>query len=167
MGSILSASTRRALEHLLELDSAPDADPIDAITAIRSAVAELEADPALLARVRNAVAVGATWDSIAEAAGLKPAAAKWRWQGSDAEIAARHEAGRKRGVRPSSVPTDLPGHSVSEAARILGVTPQAIYLQVSRGKLVSRTVHRDGGRAYKRVFLDGEATDAPDEGADA
>jgi hypothetical protein len=45
------------------------------------------------------------------------------------------------------------------------VTPQAIYLQVSRGKLVSRTVHRDGGRTYKRVFLDGQAGGGPDEGA--
>ena len=57
------------------------------------------------------------------------------------------------------MPTDLPGLSVSEAAAQLGVTAQAIYLKLSRGKLVGRTVELADGRSYKRVFLEGE-TDA-------
>ena len=69
---------------------------------------------------------------------------------------ARQDAGRKRSVRPSSVPTDLPGLSVAEAATQLGVTPQAIYLQVSRGKLASQTIELADGRTYKRVFLHGK-----------
>ena len=90
---------------------------------------------------------------IADAAGLKAAAAKWRWQGTDAEIAARADAGRKRGARPSSVPTDLPGLSVAEAAARLGVSAQAVYLRVGRGRLGSQTVTLPDGRSYKRVFL--------------
>ena len=51
------------------------------------------------------------------------------------------------------MPTDLPGVSVSEAARRLGVTPQAIYQRVNRGLLEARTVELADGRKYKRVFL--------------
>lgn len=155
MAPFLSPAARDALEHLRALDADAAASPLDRLAAIRSAVTALERDPATVASVRNSLAEGATWTAIADAAGLKPAAAKWRWQGTDAEIHERHEAGRKRAARPSSVPTDLPGYSVSDAARKLGVTPQAIYLQVSRGKLASRTVELDDGRSYKRVFLDG------------
>ncbi|HET8779558.1 MAG TPA: hypothetical protein VFM66_05750, partial [Agromyces sp.] len=59
---------------------------------------------------------------------------------------------RKR-ERPSSVPTDLPGESVSEAAKRLGITPQAIYQRVNRGLLEARTVELPDGRRYKRVFV--------------
>ena len=91
---------------------------------------------------------------IADAAQLKPAATKWRWQGSDEQIAERHDAGRRRAARPSSVPSDLPGYSVADAAKKLGVTAQAIYLQVSRGKLRAESVELPDGRRYKRVFLE-------------
>jgi hypothetical protein len=121
---------------------------------IRTLISELERDPATLHAVRDALADGAGWDQIAEAAGLKPAAAKWRWQGTDAEIAARAEAGRQRSVRPSSVPTGLPGLSVADAAKKLGVTPQAVYLAIGRGKLTAQTVEIADGRSYKRVMLD-------------
>jgi hypothetical protein len=156
MGSLLSPASRAAVERLLELDDDPARAPLDGLRALRTAAGALDDDPASLACVRAAVTEGAGWEAVASAAGLKTAAAKWRWQGTDAEIAARHDAGRKRAARPSSVPTDLPGHSVAEAARRLGVTPQAVYLQVSRGKLASRTVELDDGRSYKRVFLEGE-----------
>jgi hypothetical protein len=168
MGSFLSEATRAALEQLVELDSDSAPEPLQRLRAIRAVLTALDADPASVASVRDALAQGASWDAVAAAAGLKPAAAKWRWQGTDAEIASRHEAGRKRAVRPSSVPTDLPGYSVADAARTLGVTPQAIYLQISRGKLASRTVELDDGRSYKRVFLDarepGTEPEAPGEG---
>ena len=114
----------------------------------------LEADEATLTAVREALDAGAGWDEIAAAAGLGVAAAKWRWQGTDAEIAARHEAGRKRAARPSSRPADLPGLSVAEAAAALDVTVQAIYLRVSRGQLRAETVTLPDGRSYKRVFPD-------------
>lgn len=164
MAPFLSSAARDALELLTRLDADPVSQPVDRLRAIRAALIELEADPATLASIREALAEGETWDTIAAAAGLKPAAAKWRWQGTDEEIGARHEAGRKRATRPSSVPTDLPGYSVADAARKLGVTPQAIYLQITRGKLASRTVELDDGRSYKRVFLDrrdAEADGAP------
>ncbi|WP_193509107.1 hypothetical protein [Cryobacterium sp. BB736] len=148
----LSDETRVALERVVEGDSGAVPDALARLRDIRSALAALEEDPATLTAVRDAVASGSSWDDIASAAGLKPAAAKWRWQGSDEEIAARHQAGRKRAARPSSVPTDLPGMSVSEAAKKLGVTPQAIYLQVSRGTLRAETVELGDGRKYKRVF---------------
>jgi hypothetical protein len=163
MSPFLSPGTREALEQLIQLDADPASDPVERLRRIRAALAALETDSATLASVRDALREGATWDTIATAAGVKPAAAKWRWQGTDEEIDARHEAGRKRAVRPSSVPTDLPGYSVSDAARKLGVTPQAIYLQITRGKLSSRTVELDDGRSYKRVFLDGD--DAQADGA--
>jgi hypothetical protein len=143
------------LARLSALDADPASDPLDRVRAIRLLVRELEAEPATLAAVRDAVAAGAGWPEVADAAGLKPTAAKWRWQGTDEEIAARLDAGRKRSARPSSVPTDLPGLSVAEAAARLGVTAQAVYLQVSRGKLTSRTVELPDGRSYKRVFLPG------------
>ena len=158
----LSAAAARALAELMALDAlhaadareATDATPLDRLRGIRSLVIALEADPASLAAVREAVDSGATWDDVAEAAGLSPSAAKYRWSGDDEAIAARHEASRKRKrERPSSVPTDLPGLSVSEAARQLGVTPQAIYQRVSRGLLEARTVELADGRKYKRVFL--------------
>lgn len=156
MSPFLSPESRGALEKLVQLDAAPASQPLDRFRAIRTTLAALEADPATVASVREALLKGTPWDAIAAAAGLKPAAAKWRWQGTDEEIDARHEAGRKRAVRPSSVPTDLPGYSVADAARKLGVTPQAIYLQITRGKLASRTVELDDGRSYKRVFLNGD-----------
>lgn len=102
--------------------------------------------------MRAALDTGASWSDIAHAAQLSPAASRWRWQGDDAEIAARHEAGRKRSERPSSKPTELPGMSVAEAANQLGVTAQAIYLRVTRGQLRAETVTLPDGRSYKRVF---------------
>ena len=143
LGRLASGETRDALP-----------DPLSRIADIRSLIAALEAEPAVLDSVREALAQGTSWDEIAAAAPLQAPAAKWRWAGTDAEIAARLEAGRRRAARPSSVPTDLPGYSVAEAARRLGVTAQAIYLRVSRGQLRSQTVELDDGRKYKRVFLD-------------
>lgn len=152
VGHFLADSTRAALDRLLVHDDDSDAAPIERLAAIRSLLHELDTDAATLAAVRASLAVGATWEQIAAAAQLKPAAAKWRWQGADEEIAARLDAGRKRSARPSSVPTDLPGLSVAEAAAQLGVSVQAIYLQVKRGTLDSRTVELPDGRSYKRVF---------------
>jgi hypothetical protein len=154
MPSFLSRPTRDALDRLVAADAHGSPDPLERLNGIRALTAALEGEVATLQAVREALAAGVSWEDIAAAALLKPAAAKWRWQGSDAEIAARHEAGRKRSARPSSVPTDLPGHSVADAARRLGVSPQAVYLQISRGKLEARTVQLADGRTYKRVFLD-------------
>ncbi|TFD74830.1 hypothetical protein [Cryobacterium fucosi] len=163
MGHFLTSSTSSALALLAEYVARDGAPPLERVRAIRRLVHELEADPATLAGVRDALAQGAGWDEIADAAGLKPAAARWRWSGTDDEIAVRLAAGRKRSARPSAVPTDLPGLSVAQAAATLGVTVQAVYLQVSRGKLASRTVELPDGRSYKRVFLDGVPTDASTE----
>jgi hypothetical protein len=151
----LSADAARALSELVALErSATDAAPLARLRGIRSLVTALEADPAQLAAVRAALQAGATWDEIADAAGLSASAAKYRWAGDDDEIAARQEASRKRKRdRPSSVPTDLPGVSVAEAAARLGVTPQAIYQRVTRGLLEAQTVQLPDGRSYKRVFL--------------
>ena len=110
-----------------------------------------------LAAVRAALHEGADWAAIADAAGLQPTAAKWRWQGTDEEIAQRHEKGRKRSARPSSVPTDLPGLSVADAAKKLGISPQGVYLRAARGQVRTETVTIADGRSYKRVFLDDEA----------
>jgi hypothetical protein len=151
MPASLSDASAAALRRLTER-LAPDA--LTLLRDIRTLISELENDPATLQSVRDALADGASWDQIADAAGLKPAAAKWRWQGTDAEIAARAEAGRRRSARPSSVPTDLPGYSVADAAKKLGVTPQAVYLAISRGKLTAQTVELADGRTYKRVLLD-------------
>ena len=129
--------------------------PLERLAAIRALQTALDADPAALRAVRAALDHGASWSDIAEAAQLSPAASRWRWQGDDVEIAARHEAGRKRSERPSSKPTDLPGLSVTEAAKELGVTAQAVYLRVSRGQLRAETVTLSDGRSYKRVFPDG------------
>lgn len=153
MNGYLAESTRAALERVLASDRSEQAsDALGRLGGIRSLITELENDPATLESVRDALAGGASWEQIAEAASLKPAAAKWRWQGSDDEIAARHEAGRKRAARPSSAPTDLPGMSVADAATKLGVSAQAIYLRVSRGTMRSETVTLPDGRSYKRVF---------------
>jgi len=147
---VLSALTRAALDRIAGMDAATP--PLERVAAIRALQSALDAEPAALAAVRAALDVGASWSDVAEAAQLSPAASRWRWQGDDAEIAARHEAGRKRSERPSSKPTDLPGLSVAEAAKQLGVTAQAIYLRVSRGQLRAETVTLPDGRSYKRVF---------------
>jgi hypothetical protein len=139
--SFLSPHSRAALAALQAAVT-----PLERLGAIREALTALEVDPAALAAVRDALAADATWDEIATAASVKSPAAKWRWQGSDEEIAARAEAGRKRSARPSSVPTDLPGYSVADAAARLGLTVQAVYLRISRGELAD-------GRKYKRVML--------------
>ncbi len=148
MTEFLSPETRRALERLLA--DTTETEPLQRLSDLRAATTLLESEPAALAAVRE---TDAGWDEIAKAAGLKAAAAKWRWQGTDDEIAARHEAGRKRSARPSSVPTNLPGYSVAEAAKKLGVTVQAVYLRISRGQLESSTVTLPDGRSYKRVHL--------------
>jgi predicted DNA-binding protein YlxM (UPF0122 family) len=150
--TFLRPETRTAIELLLAADDAAATSPLDRVRGIRSLTALLENEPALLTSVRAAKRDHESWDAIADAAGLKPAAAKWRWQGNDAEIAERHDQGRKRAARPSSVPTDLPGLSVADAATKLGVSAQAIYLQVTRGTLHAETVTLDDGRSYKRVF---------------
>lgn len=154
----LSSDTRAAISRLASVT--PGGDPLELVRSIRLLQQALDTDAATLAAVRAALAGGADWTQVAAAAGLQAAAAKWRWQGSDDEIAARLAAGRKRSARPSSVPTDLPGLSVAEAAAQLGVTAQAVYLQVRRGTLASRTVELPDGRSYKRVFPGGET--APD-----
>lgn len=128
--------------------------PLDRLAGIRALIAALEADPESLAAVREALDAGAGWHEIAAAAGLGTAAAKWRWQGTDTEIAARHDAGRKRSARPSSKPSDLPGMSVAEAAKHLGISVQGVYQRVTRGLLRAETVVLDDGRSYKRVFPD-------------
>ena len=151
----LSHDAARALAALAEIDQATDAAPLARLRGIRDLAAALESDPAQLSAVRSALADGATWDEVAEAAGLSPSAAKYRWAGDDDEIAERHEASRRRKrERPSSSPTDLPGLSVAEAAKRFGVTAQAIYQRVNRGLLEARTVELPDGRRYKRVFPD-------------
>ncbi len=139
-------------EHALGLLSRA-ADPLDRLHALRLLAIAVDRDPAVLRNVRAALDAGESWERIADAAGLGLAAAKWRWQGTDEQIAARLAAGRKRSARPSSVPTGLPGHSVADAARMLGVTAQAVYLRISRGTLQATTVTIDDGRSYKRVLL--------------
>jgi hypothetical protein len=159
--SFLSAGASRALARLIALETdETDAPPLERLRGIRSLVTALENDPAALAAVREALDAGSTWDEVADAASLSPSAAKYRWAGDDDAIATRQEASRKRKRdRPSSVPTDLPGESVSEAAKRLGVTPQAIYQRVSRGLLEARTVELPDGRKYKRVFLAEDAAE--------
>ena len=158
--SFLSDESREWLARVAELDVAAAASPespppaLERIRSVRMLTAALEKDAATLHAVREARASGITWEDVASAAGLGAAAAKWRWHGTDAEIHERHEAGRKRSSRPSSVPTDLPGMSVSEAATKLGVSPQAIYLRISRGLLRAETTTLPDGRTYKRVFPD-------------
>ena len=147
--SFLSADSRAAIEAAQNATS-----PLDRLAGIRNLVAALESDPATLIAVREAQDAGAGWDEIAASAGLTVAAAKWRWQGSDAEIAARHEAGRKRAARPSSKPADLPGLSVADAAKHLGISVQGVYQRVTRGQLRGETITLDDGRSYKRVFPD-------------
>lgn len=145
----LTPATRDALERLQNA-----AEPLDRLAGIRGLVAALESEPATLVAVREAVEAGATWDEVAAAAGLGVSAAKWRWQGDDAEIAARHEAGRKRAARPSSRPHDLPGMSVADAAKHFGISVQGVYQRISRGQVHSETITLDDGRTYKRVFLE-------------
>lgn len=161
--SFLGPDAASALAALAALESGdPAAPPLDRLRGIRSLVAALETDPASLRAVREALDGGATWDEVADAAGLSPSAAKYRWSGDDDAIATRQESSRRRKRdRPSSVPADLPGLSVSEAAKRLGVTPQAIYQRVTRGLLRAETVELADGRRYKRVFPDdGPAADA-------
>lgn len=145
--SYLDPSTQDAM-HAAQNATAP----LARLAGIRTLIAALESDPATLTAVREAQDAGASWDEIGAAAGLGAAAAKWRWQGSDAEIAARHEAGRKRSARPSSKPVDLPGMSVAEAAKHLEISVQGVYQRVARGQLRAETVVLDDGRSYKRVF---------------
>ena len=159
--SFLSADAARALSRLAELDAeGPQVAPLQRLRGIRSLVTALEADPAALAAAREAVDAGATWDEVADAAGLSPSAAKYRWAGDDDAIAERQEASRRRKRdRPSSVPSDLPGESVAEAAKRLGVTAQAIYQRVNRGQLEARTIELPDGRRYKRVFTAADDAD--------
>jgi len=169
--AFLSGESASALRRLAELEagasSGPrrpggsgasvevDAAPLERLRGIRALVVALEADPAALVAVREALDAGATWEQVADAAGLSPSAAKYRWAGDDDAIAVRQEASRRRKRdRPSSAPTDLPGLSVSDAATRLGVTPNAIYQRVNRGLLEATTVELADGRRYKRVFLD-------------
>lgn len=151
--AFLSPESAAALARLAALEQGADASPLDRLRGIRQLVVALEADPAALEAVREALDAGRTWDDVAEAAGLSASAAKYRWAGDDATIAERQEASRRRKRdRPSSRPTDLPGLSVAEAAAQLGITPQAVYQRVTRGLLEARTVTLDDGRSYKRVF---------------
>lgn len=156
----LADNTRAAVERVLALDDVTEQTGLEQLAALRGLITALEADPASLAAVRGAEESGASWEQVGAAAGLSPAAAKARWQGSDDEIAERQQASRKRSVRPSAKPVDLPGLSVAEAAEKLGVSVQAIYLRVTRGQLDAQTVELPDGRKYKRVFLTPHTADA-------
>ncbi|MGX5697208.1 hypothetical protein ACWKWP_13495 [Agromyces soli] len=166
--TFLGPDASAALARLAELEAGRAARaPLDRLRAVRALIAALERDPAQLDAVREALAAGAGWPEIADAAGLTPGAARQRWAGGDEEIARRQEASRKRKrERPSSKPSDLPGLSVAEAAARFGVSAQAIYLRVERGTLAARTIELPDGRRYKRVFPDGEGEGgaAPAEG---
>ncbi|MEY2849722.1 MAG: hypothetical protein RI885_2389 [Actinomycetota bacterium] len=153
MSPFLSDRSRAALARLSAGDDAESVpDPLHRLRDIRSVSTALDGDRATLDAVRDALDAGRTWSDIAESSGLGLSAAKWRWQGTDDEIAARHAAGRARSFRPSSVPTDLPGLSVAETATRLGVTPQAVYQRITRGLLTATTVELPDGRRYKRVL---------------
>ena len=166
----LSAESARALAELVALDALADdsggeatVTPLERLGGIRSLITALEADPASLAAVREALDSGEAWEEIADAAGLSPSAAKYRWAGDDEAIATRQEASRRRKRdRPSSAPTELPGLGVAEAAKRLGMTPQAIYQRVNRGLLHAETVELPDGRKYKRVFLPDEPAASAD-----
>lgn len=150
----LSVESRNALETLATLENGDnETRPLERLSALRALQQALENDPAVLAGVRSALETGSSWNEISAVSGLLPAAARWRWRGTDDEIFARHEAGRKRSARPSNSPKDLPGMSVADAARSLGVTAQAIYLRITRGTLEVTTIVLDDGRSYKRVML--------------
>jgi hypothetical protein len=153
-----------ALERLAAIErSEPVAAPLERLRAVRALIAALEHEPAQLVAVREALAAGAGWPEVAEAAGLTAGAAKQRWAGDDGEIARRQEASRRRKrERPSSKPSGLPGLSVAEAAARFGVSAQAIYLRISRGQLEARTVELPDGRRYKRVFPDADAQADPE-----
>ena len=110
----LSEGTRRLLAEVAAADGATS--PLDIVRGIRSLVVALESDDATLAAVRAAVSGGATWDEVARAAGLGLAAAKWRWQGTDNEIAERHEAGRKA-FRPAEQRADRPARTLGGGCR--------------------------------------------------
>jgi len=105
----LSPDSAAALAALASADA-----PLERLAAIRTAIAALEADPATLQAVRDARADGADWGTVAEAAGLGTAAAKWRWQGTDADAAsgsARRPSifgcpAASSAPRPSNSPTD-------------------------------------------------------------
>jgi hypothetical protein len=159
--SFLSADAALALSRLAELEAeGSDVAPLERLRGIRSLVTALEADPAALSAAREAVDAGATWDEVADTARLSPSAAKYRWAGDDAAIAERQEASRRRKRdRPSTAATDLPGESVAEAAKRLGVTAQAIYQRVNRGQLEARTIELPDGRRYKRVFAAADDAD--------
>lgn len=174
--SFLSDESARALAELVALEALAsgagdagddtDASPLERLRGIRALVAALEADPAVLAAARDALAGGASWDEIGEAAGLSPSAAKYRWAGDDSAIVERQEASRRRKrERPSSAPTDLPGLSVAEAAARFGVTANAVYQRVNRGLLRAETVELADGRKYKRVFPDDPAPEGTSDGA--
>lgn len=151
----LSDRSREALNRVkLGDESEMSPAPLDRLAGVRGLISELEHDTTARDAVREALAAGSTWEEVAAAAGLKSAAAKWRWQGSDDEISERHESGRKRSARPSSVPTDLPGMSVADAAKKLGVSAQAVYLRMTRGTLRGETVDLPDGRSYRRVFVE-------------
>lgn len=166
MSPFLSEAARTALLRLVADDAGEEApEGLTRLRDIRAVLGALETDDATLAAVREAISTGSSWQAIAEAAGLGPAAAKWRWQGGDDEIAARHAAGRARSARPSSVPTDLPGLSVTQMAEKLGVSPQAIYQRITRGLLTAMTVELPDGRRYKRVV--DEPGPGPEPGEDS
>jgi hypothetical protein len=159
MAPFLSSATRAALDALSTADRTEQPpEPLERLRGMRRLLAALDGEAAQLRSVREAVDAGHSWDEVGEAAGLGSAAAKFRWHGTDADIEHRRLAGRKRGARPSSVPTELPGLSVSEEAARQGVTAQAIYQQVARGVLSSETVELPDGRRYKRVFPAGPRT---------
>jgi hypothetical protein len=166
--SFLGADAADALARLAELERGPaEAGPLERLRAVRALIAALERDPAQLEAARAALAAGAGWPEIADAAGLTPGAAKQRWAGDDDEIARRQEASRQRKrERPSSRPSDLPGLSVAEAAARFGVSAQAIYLRIERGTLAARTIELPDGRRYKRVFPDGEASGGETSGGE-
>ena len=95
--------------------------------------------PGVPRRGARGARAGRTWDHIADAAGLSPSAAKYRWAGDDAEIAERtRRAAQRKRERPSSAPTELPGRARLRGRRELGVTPQAIYQRVTSGLLEPR-----------------------------
>ncbi|TFD67980.1 helix-turn-helix transcriptional regulator [Cryobacterium ruanii] len=109
---------------------------------------------------------GLTWEQIAKLAGLESAGeAQGRWSPKQAAEVSRQSRARRNSettkkpgartakkTRPGFKPADLPGVSVPDAARILGVSTSTIYARVARGELdvveISK-IHTEG--AWVRV----------------
>ncbi|MBG9885508.1 hypothetical protein ABE10_02670, partial [Bacillus toyonensis] len=126
----------------------------DALSRLRAA-RELQRDleVAELEIAREARAEGASWADLAEAAGLNARSAAQRRYGAST-VDERKAAASESSRRAAPTAPAMPGLSIAETARRLGITDVTVRARIERGEIAVLETVKRGKREFVRIDPD-------------